>query len=76
MIGHNGGPELDREDTIGGDLLKGVAAIAAFIGEEERPTHYLLEKKRTPAGRLGGHWVASKRKLRAHFDALTSGEAA
>ena len=54
----------------------GVAAIAVAINRPERQTTYLLETKRLPAGKSGRLWVASRRKLRQHFEALTEGRAA
>jgi hypothetical protein len=59
------------DDGIGSDLLKGVNQISKFIDEDERTTYYLLEKRRIPAGKMGGKWVASKRKIRARYDKLT-----
>ena len=58
------------------DLLEGVDAISAFIGQPKRRTNYLLEQGRLPAGKLGARWVASKRQLAAFFAELTSGRAA
>ena len=65
-----------HEDGDAGDLLWGVAAIAVAINRPERQTTYLLETKRLPAGKSGRLWVASRRKLRQHFEALTEGRAA
>jgi hypothetical protein len=58
-------------EKLGNDILSGVPEIAAFIGETVRRTYYLLEKGLIPAGKLGSVWVASKRKLRGHYDDLT-----
>ena len=38
------------------DVLHGAEAIAEFIGETARRTHYLLEKKRLPAYKVLGRW--------------------
>ena len=67
----------DNEDpTIAEDKLRGVKEIAAFIGEDERRTYYLLENGSIPAGKLGRRsWVASKRALRAHFERIAAGGA-
>ena len=62
--------------TLADDRLTGVKAIAAFRGEPERRTTYLLETGRIPAGKEGRIWVASKRVLREHHNRLTSGAAA
>jgi hypothetical protein len=64
------------EDGSAGDLLWGVRAIAAEINRPERQTSYLLESGQLPAGKSNRLWVASRRKLRAHFDSLTEGRAA
>jgi hypothetical protein len=57
------------------DVLRGVSEIGAFIGEDDRRTYYLLEKKIIPAGKEGNLWRASKRRLRRHYDRLTAGGA-
>lgn len=62
--------------SVAGDKLEGIAAIAAEIGSTPRRTHYLLEKKLIPAGKIGGIWIASKRRLRAHFEAIAGGNTA
>jgi hypothetical protein len=58
------------------DKLRGVKKIAAHIGEPERRTQYLCEKRLIPCGKEGAHYVASKRQLDAHYAALASGRAA
>lgn len=58
------------------DKLRGVPAIARFIGEDERRTYYLLERGLLPAGKQGSQWIASKRRLRQHHEDLTAGAAA
>jgi hypothetical protein len=55
------------------DLLRGVPAIAEYIGETERKTYYQCEKGLIPVGKLGATWIASKTKLRRHYDQLTDG---
>jgi len=66
---------LPDETINGNDLLRGIKAIAAFTGEDERRTHYLLEKRYIPAGQIGRLWVASKRTLRQHYERVVSGRA-
>ena len=61
-------------DNIASDRLEGAAAIAAFLGTSTRRVQYLLEKKAIPAGRIGKRWIASKTRLRAHYDRVTGGE--
>ena len=53
------------------DLIWGAAAIARAIGQTERATYHLLANELLPAKRVGGRWVASRRKLLA---ALTGDE--
>jgi hypothetical protein len=63
-------------DTLASDVLRGVNAIAAFLGEKPRRVNYLIRKRRLPVGRDGGQWIASRRVLRQHYERLTSGRAA
>jgi hypothetical protein len=65
-----------NDENLGGDVIRGVPAIARFIEEEERRTYYLCEHRLIPAGKIGAIWIASKKRLRAHYDRLTSGDAA
>ncbi len=62
--------------TISNDKLEGVGEIAAFLDVKPRRAQYLLESRQIPAGKLGRLWVASKARLREHYENLTSGEAA
>jgi hypothetical protein len=57
------------------DLLWGIKAIAAAIGQSPRQVHYMLTRGQLPAGQQGERWVASKRVLQAHFSRLTSEKA-
>jgi hypothetical protein len=52
--------------------LWGAASIGEVIGKPERATFHMLEKRLLPAKKVGGRWVASRRKL---LEAVT-GEAA
>jgi hypothetical protein len=70
-----GETSLDDE-SLGSDLIWGVSALAKEIGKTERQTYHLVETRQIPAGKTGGFIVASRRRLRAHFEALTSGEVA
>mgnify|MGYP007051651346 CR=1 FL=1 len=45
------------------DIVWEVAEIAKVIGRSERQTFYLLNTGRLPGKKIGGRWVASKRKL-------------
>lgn len=50
------------------DLLWGCAAIAAALGVTERACFHMLEQRQLPARKVGGRWVASRRKLEQHFE--------
>jgi hypothetical protein len=69
-------PMQEVPETLGDDLLEGVARIAWFVGLPVRRTHYLLKTGRLPGGKLGGVWVGSKSQLRALYERITSGRAA
>jgi hypothetical protein len=47
------------------DLAWGAKAIGEEIGQPEHRTFYMLERGYLPAQKVGGLWVASRRKLRA-----------
>jgi hypothetical protein len=47
------------------DLLWGVDEIAGAIGRDRSAVYYLLSKGDLPAKKVGGRWVASKRRLLA-----------
>jgi hypothetical protein len=64
------------DEPIGNDLIRGARAIAAELNETERRTQYLLETGQIPAGKSGRVWIASRRRLREHYQALTNGRAA
>jgi|GraSoiStandDraft_4_1057263.scaffolds.fasta_scaffold2115641_2 hypothetical protein len=59
------------DEATAPDLIWGAAAIARAIGQTERATYHLLANELLPAKRVGGRWVASRRKLLA---ALTGDE--
>jgi hypothetical protein len=66
----------ESQTSLRDDILKGIDAIAEFIGEDFWRTQRLCTKKAIPAAKMQGRWIASKRKLRAHYDRLTAGETA
>jgi hypothetical protein len=67
-------PALAASDNaLAGDLLRGCAEIAAFIGESQRRTFYLLETQQIPCGKQGGSWITSKSALRRHYATLING---
>jgi hypothetical protein len=51
------------------DLLWGVRAIAAEINRNARQTFHLLKNDQLSAKKFGGRWVASRARLREHFEA-------
>ena len=53
------------DETTPADVLWGAEAIAKVIGQSERATYHLLATGLVPAKRIGGRWVASRRKLLA-----------
>jgi hypothetical protein len=72
---------MDTEGTaaayaIAEDKVRGVSNIAVYLGETVRRTQYLCERRIIPVGKEGAHYVASKRRLRAYHEQVTSGEAA
>jgi hypothetical protein len=56
------------EDTIASDRLRGIKAIAAFIGESERRTIHLIDKGLLHVAHEGFNVVASKRRLRRDWE--------
>ena len=59
------------DDTTAPDVIWGAEEIAKAIGQTQRATYHLLANELLPAKRIGGRWVASRRKLLA---ALTGDE--
>jgi hypothetical protein len=55
---------------LAGDLLRGVPAIAKFIGLPVRTAYYELERKKIPGFKSGKLWIARKSTLRRHFENL------
>lgn len=45
------------------DIVWEVAEIAKVIGRTERQTFHILTSGSLPAKKVGGRWVASRRKL-------------
>lgn len=60
---------VEKEDDDALDLVWGADKIAKFIGRPRRQTYHMLENRHIPARKAGGVWVASKSKLRKHFEA-------
>ena len=66
----------ENQPSLKDDILKGIDAIAEFIGEDFWRTQRLCTKRMIPAAKMQGRWIASKRALRAHYESLTAGKAA
>lgn len=54
------------------DLLWGIKDIATYLGISEREAFYQAERGNLPVTRVGRRIVASKNRLRAHFDPTTA----
>lgn len=65
---------LEVLSSIAEDRLRGVPAIAQFLGESERRTYYLLEKRIIPAGKEGSIYICSKKALTADYNKRTGRE--
>jgi hypothetical protein len=61
---------LSTSESLAADTLKGVTAIATFLGKTSRETHYLVEKKQLPTFKLGGRWHMRKSTYRAFIERL------
>jgi hypothetical protein len=61
--------------SLGDDLLRGISAIAAFIGVDDRRAYYLAENKYIPVGKEGAIWIGLKSELRGHYRRVSQGAA-
>ena len=57
---------------LAGDLLKGAREIAVYLGLAERTVRNMLEHGAIPATKCGLLYIASKRRLRLHFQGETA----
>ena len=55
------------------DKLRGVREIAGHIGESERRTVYMLERKQIPGFKIGRIWYSTRTALRECFTGLVAG---
>jgi hypothetical protein len=60
--------------NIADDRLNGAQEIAVFRGEPIHRTRYLIRKGLIPVAREGERIAGSKRRLREHYFAATSGK--
>ncbi len=58
-------PATADEDMAAEDIVWEVRNIAKVIGRAERQVFYMLKEGQLPARKIGGRWVASRRKLLA-----------
>jgi hypothetical protein len=58
----------DQSENLASDRLRGVAAIAEYIGENPRRVFTLLQRGALPAQKELNIWVALKSRLRAHYN--------
>jgi hypothetical protein len=65
----------DNTDDLASDRLRGITRIAAFLGEEERRTSYMVERDLIPYTREGRSIVSFKSWLRGHYARPSNGEA-
>ena len=56
-----------HEDSDRLDLVWGAEAIAKELNVTVRRAFYLLERGELPAKKVGGRWVAARRRLRSLF---------
>ena len=61
-------------DDYAGDVLRGVKEIAAYLGESERRTHYLLENKMVPGYQIGRLWRLRRSTHLAHIRKLETAD--
>ena len=62
-------------ENVGGDkadLAWGCDAIADEIGRTPRATFHMLMNGELPAKKVGGRWVASRKKLREFFEEISA----
>lgn len=59
--------EADLMSNETNDVIWGVEEIAKAIRRTERATYHLLATGELPAKKIGGRWVASRRKLTTHL---------
>jgi hypothetical protein len=57
------------KETLAGDLMRGVGAIAAFLDWTQRQTNHALQCGQLPAFKIGGIWHARKSTILAYITA-------
>jgi hypothetical protein len=69
------GDQIATAPSLADDILRGAPAIARFLGEDVRYVYYLCAQGYIPCGKVGDRWIASKARLRRHYETVVSGEA-
>jgi hypothetical protein len=59
-------------ESEGLDLVWGAEEIAKVIGRNQRQTFCLLDSGKLPAKKVGGRWVASRKKLKEFFEEISA----
>jgi hypothetical protein len=63
-----------HDDDLAGDLLRGADEISRFLGWKLRVTRHALANGYLPARKAGLIYIASKQRLRRHFQAEAAPE--
>ena len=61
-------PTEANQSDLAADILRGAAAIGAFIGLDERQTFHGLQNGHIPATKEGRVWVSTRSRLRRHYN--------
>ena len=64
---------MDHDEPLAKDFIRGLRAIAAELGDSKSRTAALCEAGVLPVGKERGLWIASRRRLRQHYERLTAG---
>jgi hypothetical protein len=65
---------MSNSDNLAGDLLNGMAAIADFVGKDERRCYFLATKGMLPGVfKQGGQWIGLKSKIREGYERAAGG---
>jgi hypothetical protein len=64
------------DEKLTDNLLRGVSAIADYVGESPRQTYHLLETGQLPGFKMpnGRIWHAHKATLRKHYERLEANQ--
>lgn len=60
--------QTNDKEALADDLIWGAKDIGRAIGRNERQTWVLLDTGKIPSAKVGARYVASREKLRAHFE--------